>query len=131
MYYIVYRRIYDELLLFHHLYQISRLSHGCALVIIYQRNGSEPYFSMVSRMDRQHYPCRFDILLPLASSTKPLEMIFSKATPSNTMVAIACKSKEPTTCLVYTFCNKLSWEFLIEILFVLKRIMLLCIRHCS
>src|SRR5699024_6000291 len=50
-----------------------RLSHGEEFVIIYQRNGSEPYFSIVENGSTA-LPKRLDILLPFLSNTRPLEI---------------------------------------------------------
>src|SRR5690606_14626879 len=69
-----------------------RLSHGCELVIIYQRNGSEPCFPIAS-YGSTALPRRLDILFPFLSSTSPLEMMFLNATESLTIVAMACKVK--------------------------------------
>src|SRR5690606_13257255 len=69
-----------------------RLSQGDALLIIYQRVASAPYFSIVSNGSTA-LPKRFDILLPFLSSTKPLDTTFLKATEPRTMVDIACKVK--------------------------------------
>ena len=69
-----------------------RLSHGEELVIIYQRKGSDPYFSMVENGSTA-FPKRLDILLPFLSNTNPFEMTALYETLSNTMVAMACKVK--------------------------------------
>src|SRR6056297_1106108 len=69
-----------------------RLSQGCALVIMYQRNGSVPYLSMALNGSTA-LPRRFDILLPFLSSTRPLEIIFLNATESFVMVEMACNVK--------------------------------------
>ena len=50
-----------------------KLSHGEELVIMYQRNGSEPYFSIVVNGSTALLR-RLDILLPFLSSTSPLEI---------------------------------------------------------
>ena len=69
-----------------------RLSHGDELVIMYQRNGSEPYFSIVVNGSTALLR-RLDILLPFLSSTSPLEITALYDTLSNTIVAIACSVK--------------------------------------
>ena len=51
-----------------------------------------PYLSIISN-GLVTLPTCLLILLPLASSTRPEEMTFLKATLSNTMVAIACRVK--------------------------------------
>ena len=69
-----------------------RLSHGEALVIMYQRSGSEPYFSIVENGSTA-LPRRLDILAPVLSSTNPLDITFLKATDPLTMVLMACNVK--------------------------------------
>ena len=41
------------------------------------------------------------------------------------------QSIEPTTCLVQSLCNEITWKAILELLLVLKRIVLRCIRHAS
>ena len=41
------------------------------------------------------------------------------------------QGEEPTACLVNAFSDEVSWEQLVEAVFVLERIMPLCVRHCT
>ena len=69
-----------------------RLSQGEELVIMYQRKGSEPYFSIAPKGSTA-LPRRFDIFEPFLSSTRPLLITALKATLSNTIVAMAWSVK--------------------------------------
>src|SRR5690554_1483074 len=67
-----------------------KLSHGDALVTMYQRVASGPCFSNVSKGSTV-FPLLFDIFCPFLSKTSPFETTFLYATESKTVVAMACK----------------------------------------
>ena len=65
-----------------------RLSQGDELEIMYQRRGSEPNFSIVSKGSTA-LPLRLDIFSPFLSSTRPLEITALKARESKAIVPMA------------------------------------------